>query len=119
MRFRFAVPLLFLLAFRLAGREAPKQAAPTPPPPIAWSGWPATIIFSPDGRELAKRRGYLPPEQMASVLQAFIDDPRPGPSVVPEVPITPSDVGLTPALRRELVQRHVSRYDRKQGSWGF
>jgi uncharacterized protein len=46
-------------------------------------GWPATIVFAPNGTELAKRRGYLPPEQFAALLQAFIDDPKPGPSVVP------------------------------------
>ena len=43
-------------------------------------GWPATIIFASDGTELAKWRGYLPPERMVSLLEAFIADPSPGPS---------------------------------------
>jgi uncharacterized protein YyaL (SSP411 family) len=47
-------------------------------------GWPATIVFNSDGSEIVKRRGYLPPGQMASMLQAIIDDPSPGPSVVAE-----------------------------------
>src|SRR5271165_3730171 len=29
-------------------------------------GWPATIVFNNDGSEIVKRRGYLPPGQMAS-----------------------------------------------------
>jgi thioredoxin-related protein len=49
-------------------------------------GWPATIVFNAEGGEIVKRRGYLPPRQMASMLQAIIDDPTPGPSVVQEAP---------------------------------
>ena len=48
-------------------------------------GWPATVVFNGDGQEIVKRRGYLPPVQMASILKAIIDDPTPGPSVVAEV----------------------------------
>ena len=44
-------------------------------------GWPATIIFAPDGTELAKMRGYVEPERMVALLQAVIIDPTPGPSV--------------------------------------
>src|SRR5271163_4803912 len=44
-------------------------------------GWPATIVLAADGTEIVKRRGYIPPAQMASLLQAIIDDPTPGPSV--------------------------------------
>ena len=47
-------------------------------------GWPATIVFDADGHEIAKRRGYLPPEMMLSLLRAIVDDPTPGPSVQPE-----------------------------------
>src|SRR5437868_6551455 len=53
-------------------------------------GWPATIVFAPDGSELVKRRGYLPPAAMASLLQAIVDDPSPGPSVRPEPVWKPS-----------------------------
>ena len=44
-------------------------------------GWPATIVFDSDHKEIVKRQGYLPPKMMASMLQAIIDDPTPGPSV--------------------------------------
>src|SRR5258705_4448387 len=45
------------------------------------SGWPATIVFGPDGTEIAKIRGYIEPERMQALLRAIIDDPSPGPSV--------------------------------------
>jgi hypothetical protein len=50
-------------------------------------GWPATIVFNADAGEIVKRRGYLPPKEMASMLQAIIDDPTPGPSVEPATQI--------------------------------
>lgn len=40
-------------------------------------GWPATVVFAPDGSEIVKRRGYIPPEGFAAILQAIIDDPSP------------------------------------------
>jgi hypothetical protein len=43
--------------------------------------WPATIVFNIDGSEIVKRQAYIPPEPMASMLQAIIDDPSPGPAV--------------------------------------
>ena len=47
-------------------------------------GWPATVVFNADGSEIVKRQGYIPPKPMASMLQAIIDDPSPGPSIVAE-----------------------------------
>src|SRR5579862_7745928 len=46
-------------------------------------GWPATIVLAADGTEIVKRRGFISPAQMASLLKAIIDDPTPGPSVGP------------------------------------
>lgn len=31
-------------------------------------GWPATIVLAPDGTEIVKRRGFIAPQQMASLL---------------------------------------------------
>jgi uncharacterized protein YyaL (SSP411 family) len=82
-------------------------------------GWPATIIFSPDGKELAKRSGYLPPKPMASMLQAFVDDPTPGPSIQPETSIAAAEgTTLEDATRREMRQRLVDAYDHEDGGWG-
>jgi len=83
-------------------------------------GWPATIVFAPDGRELATRRGYILPEAMASMLEAFVESPTPGPSVRPEAkPAWAAAGGLTPGLRSELRRLLVGAYDAKEGSWGF
>jgi len=69
-------------------------------------GWPATIVFGADRGEIVKRRGYIPPRPMASMLQAIIDDPTPGPSVLPEMELTPSNEialsGMEAAFRRAI-----------------
>jgi uncharacterized protein len=82
-------------------------------------GWPATVIFDGDGHEIVKRQGYLAPDEMASMLQAIIDDPTPGPSVQPdrklEIPVDPL---LTAASRERLTRNFFSGYDQEHGSWG-
>jgi uncharacterized protein len=40
-------------------------------------GWPATVVFNAAGGEIVKRRGYLPPEVMISMLEEIIVDPSP------------------------------------------
>jgi len=40
-------------------------------------GWPATVVFNADGGEIVKRRGYLAPEIMISILEEIIVDPSP------------------------------------------
>ena len=83
-------------------------------------GWPATIVFAADGSEIVKRRGYIPPDEMASMLKAIIDDPSPGPSVIPEPKIQfGNDSLLSDALRKQLEQLHRDKYDVKYGGWGF
>jgi uncharacterized protein YyaL (SSP411 family) len=82
-------------------------------------GWPATIVFNPDGSEIVKRRGYIPPKPMASMLQAIIDDPSPGPSILPETTLSPADQPfLTDKSIDLLRQRLVETYDSKNQGWG-
>jgi len=82
-------------------------------------GWPATIVFGADRGEIVKRRGYIPPRPMASMLQAIIDDPTPGPSVVPEGDLTPGKEGaLTGDARKKLRQVLVDAYDHDNQGWG-
>jgi uncharacterized protein YyaL (SSP411 family) len=82
-------------------------------------GWPATIVFDANGGEIVKRQGYIPPRPMASMLQAIIDDPTPGPSVLPEEQIVPAS---TTSLSAESVQalraRLLDAYDPKNLGWG-
>jgi len=82
-------------------------------------GWPATIVFDSEGRELAKRSGFIEPKAMASMLDAFAKDPTPGPSVTQEE--IPSGAGgvIDDTLRKELVVAQESAYDAKLGGWGF
>ena len=40
-------------------------------------GWPATIIFGPDGTEIVKLRGFYSPEFFVPILIATIEDPSP------------------------------------------
>lgn len=82
-------------------------------------GWPATILFDSNGKELAKLSGYIPPGEMKSLLEAFIKDPTPGPSARERPPIKYADASALPAsLRSELMKRHLAGYDDKYGSWG-
>lgn len=82
-------------------------------------GWPATIIFNSDGTELAKRSGFIQPQDMASLLQAIIQDPTPGPSAQPKAKINyTTSTALPDGLRNELVQKNLNGYDTKYGSWG-
>lgn len=82
-------------------------------------GWPATIIFNIDGSEIVKRQGYIPPVPMGSMLQAIIDDPSPGPSILPETALEPAqDAALAPNERAKLREILRDRYDSKNKGWG-
>jgi len=83
-------------------------------------GWPATIVFAPDGSEIVKRRGYINPRFMASMLQAIIDDPSPGPSVFAQIPVQPSTTSsLTTEQKEALLFRYFDLFDAENGGWGF
>jgi uncharacterized protein YyaL (SSP411 family) len=82
-------------------------------------GWPATVVFDGAGHEIVKRQGYLTPAEMASTLQAIIDDPTPGPSVQAEKEIAfAENPPLANSLRAELEKDYLKGYDAQQGSWG-
>jgi uncharacterized protein YyaL (SSP411 family) len=73
-------------------------------------GWPATVILRADGTELAKLRGFLPPERIGPLLDAFVADPTPGPSAFGE-PMVPAD-------RAERFARWDGAWDEVAGGWG-
>ncbi len=82
-------------------------------------GWPATIIFAPDGTEIVKRRGYIEPERMAALLKAVIADPTPGPSVDEEIAVTPSATAfLSERQRKDRLKNFNEAYDFDHGGWG-
>lgn len=82
-------------------------------------GWPATVVFDAKGNEIVKRQGYLAPDEMASMLQAIIDDPSPGPSVTAPVKLKiPTSAFLPAATLDNLLKAYFSGYDSQYGSWG-
>jgi uncharacterized protein len=82
-------------------------------------GWPATIIFAPDGTEIAKIRGYIEPERMASLLQAVIDDPTPGPSIIEQATIVPSaSLFVSKEQQADLGKNFDESYDDVHAGWG-
>jgi uncharacterized protein YyaL (SSP411 family) len=83
-------------------------------------GWPATVVFAGDGSEIVKRQGYIPPRPMASMLQAIIDDPSPGPSVVTEAAFQPATSGsIGPGLLERVRAGYERQYDKDTSGWGF
>jgi len=83
-------------------------------------GWPATVIFNAKGGEIVKRQGYLPPVQMASILQAVIDDPSPGPSVEPEKAVIYAAAPfIAPPLLAEVIKEYEKQYDAAGKGWAF
>ena len=80
-------------------------------------GWPATIIFAPDGSEIVKKQGYIPPARMAAMLQGIIDDPSPLGGR--EAPATVASAGSPAARAAELRDLLYQGYDDKEGGWGF
>jgi uncharacterized protein YyaL (SSP411 family) len=82
-------------------------------------GWPATIVFGPDGKEIAKIRGYIEPERMVALLQGVIDDPTPGPSINSELNVAPSLMSSLPKEEHEALSKTFDEsYDEEHGSWG-
>ncbi|MDE5455062.1 DUF255 domain-containing protein [Bradyrhizobium sp. CSA112] len=82
-------------------------------------GWPATIVFGPDGSEIAKIRGYIEPERMQALLKAIIDDPSPGPSVGEAFEVKPSTSAFLDKEQRATLTRNFDEsYEEKLGGWG-
>ena len=82
-------------------------------------GWPATIVFGPDGSEIAKIRGYIEPPRMQALLKAIIDDPTPGPSVAAAFKVKPAESAFLPKAQREALSKNYDEsYEDKLGGWG-
>ena len=82
-------------------------------------GWPATIVLAADGTEIVKRRGYIAPAQMLSLLDAIVADPSPGPSV--GAPLTVSNTtatSLAEKSRASLAEAADALYDVTNAGWG-
>src|SRR5882757_1136863 len=81
-------------------------------------GWPATIVLAADGTEIVKRRGYIAPAQMLSLLDAIVADPSPGPSVSAAVKIgSSSATSLAEKDRAALTETADALYDVTNAGW--
>jgi len=82
-------------------------------------GWPATIVLAADGSEIVKRRGYIAPAQMVSLLNAIVVDPSPGPSVGAAMKIGATTASsLAEKDRASLSKTFDSLYDVRNAGWG-
>jgi uncharacterized protein YyaL (SSP411 family) len=84
-------------------------------------GWPATVVFTSDGEEIIKERGYIEPPQMAKLLEDIIKNPAPGKSEPeePEIQIS-KNAFLSEAQKQILLKEHSEDlYDSEFGGWGF
>lgn len=74
-------------------------------------GWPATILFDAQGRELVKRAGYIERSEFLSLLQATYRRPEPeSEAQIPKHQISSSSQ-LAPALRSTLMRKHRDSND--------
>jgi uncharacterized protein YyaL (SSP411 family) len=82
-------------------------------------GWPATIIFGPDGTEIAKLRGFYSPQYFIPVLTATIEDPSPVEYPEPGGPERGRILatGLTDAQRDEILSFIDKAWDDEHGGW--
>jgi uncharacterized protein YyaL (SSP411 family) len=82
-------------------------------------GWPATIIFGPDGTEIVKLRGFYSPKFFIPILNETIRDPSPvdyGKLGGPERERSLA-TGLSDAERSEILAFIDKAYDRINGGW--
>jgi hypothetical protein len=82
-------------------------------------GWPATIIFGPDGTEIVKLRGFYSPRFFIPVLKETVKDPSPvdyGKSA-PERERTLA-TGLADEQRNAILAFMSKAWDPANGGWG-
>lgn len=84
-------------------------------------GWPATVVYSPQGEELGKFRGYMTAEVLRGILQEARTQ-QAGAAAKPAVPVglveSPAPVALLGWIGTRLVRDLDEFYDANQGGWG-
>lgn len=78
-------------------------------------GWPATIVLNGKAEDLAKRAGYIEPEEMRRLLEKLVRDPVPEEQEQPANDAPPRDAVLSADLREELLRRYRATFDTKLG----
>lgn len=77
--------------------------------------WPATIILRPDGSEVFREAGYIPPSRLLKILA----DAEKLPVLPPEAEQTATGVAgaspVSPAIRQQLLAQHAAVNDARLG----
>lgn len=86
-------------------------------------GWPATIVFAPDGTEILRLRGYRDPVAMRAILETLLADLRAhaplGATLEGHVAPSGSEAPRELAEARAIVRAQLDGlYDRREGGWG-
>lgn len=81
-------------------------------------GWPATIIFSPNGTEIVKQAGYVRPAEMKSLLTEVVKRPNSVQFEKKSKVVFNGKASLSAFQRKELVGRFLFGYDGAKGGWG-
>ncbi|HEX3766016.1 MAG TPA: DUF255 domain-containing protein [Kofleriaceae bacterium] len=81
-------------------------------------GWPATILLSPDAQELGKFRGYLPPEQLRTILADTLAGTAAAEASAPAITAPPRPEAL-PWIAARAIRDLDRYYDDDHGGWGF
>lgn len=83
-------------------------------------GWPATIIFNSQGKELAKRSGYIDSDEFKTLIKRLAANPeKPEPEALDDKISYTSNNILTAEQRKDLNFKHVDGYDSEYGGWGI
>jgi hypothetical protein len=82
-------------------------------------GWPATIVFSPEGDEIGKMRGFIPPDAMLETLRAVDRAARVETSNDGEPGATSAPVDALPWLFLRAARDLRTYYDTTLGGWGM
>jgi uncharacterized protein len=83
-------------------------------------GWPATVLMTADGEEIAKYKGYMPPARFLEILRMATSTPTGGDGAAAKGamqagPLTEDQLSEVGASTQRTLD---ALWDPKQGSWG-
>ncbi|MGI9478397.1 MAG: DUF255 domain-containing protein [Hyphomicrobiaceae bacterium] len=81
-------------------------------------GWPATIIFDPNGKEVTKLQGFQRPSRMYHILYTILAHPDRVPQLPPEPSAKAGKSLLGTQQRERLVGLLDDTYDKAHDGWG-
>jgi uncharacterized protein YyaL (SSP411 family) len=81
-------------------------------------GWPATIIFDPDGKEVIKLQGFQRPSRMYGVLYTILAHPERVPKLVQAPNASPGKTLLGKEQRERLISLLDVTFDMEHAGWG-